>query len=257
MVSDANTMGSRTGGILSWLGNVAGSSISSIGSTAKKWFRKEIPGSAKSGARDTANAFSGLPGWIRDVVGDVSSVGSNIVHQVANGIWSAITFVRNAAAGIGAAIRNALPSSPAKYGPLSGKGYPLILGRNVSNFVARGIREATPAVQMASKELAGSVRANLTGKAMGRDSAYSLGAQWVQRYADGIESQSARATKAVGTLMSSATGLDSEVSAALSADGFQSIPDLIAEAMSGWEFKQNRDATWYMYKRAEKSRSRR
>src|SRR5690606_517704 len=204
MVSDSNTMGSRTGGVWNRLKGIAGRSMSSIGSLANKWFRKDIPGSARSGARDTANAFSGLSGWISSAVGNVSSVGSNIVHQVANGIWTAITFVRNAAAGIGAAIRGALPNSPAKYGPLSGKGYPLILGRNVSNFVARGIREATPAVRMASKDLAGSVRANLTGKAMGRDSAYSLGAQWVRSYADGIESQSARATKAVGALMSSA-----------------------------------------------------
>src|SRR5690606_13471013 len=171
------------------------------------------------------------------------------------GMWGALNLVRSAASSIGAAVRGALPNSPAKYGPLSGKGYPLILGRNVSNFVARGIRDATPAVRMASKDLAGSVRSNLTSRAMGRDSAYSLGAQWVQSYADGIESQSARATKAVGTLLSSATGLDSEVSAALSADGFQSIPDQIADAMSGWECKQSRDATSYMYKRAEKSRS--
>src|SRR5690606_19663043 len=228
-----------------------------IGSSANTWFRNQIPGAARAGAHDAANAFSGLPGWIRSAVGDVTSVGSGIAQQVANGMWGAPNLVRSAASSIGAAVRGALPNSPAKYGPLSGKGYPLILGRNVSNFVARGIREATPAVRMASKDLAGSVRANLTSRTIGRDTAYSLGAQWGQRHADGIESQSARATKAVGTLMSSATGLDSEVSAALSADGFQSIPDQIAEAMSGWEFKQSRDATWYMYKRAEKSRSRR
>lgn len=237
--------------------NLANSRMASIGSSANTWFRNQIPGAARSGAQSTANAFSGLPGWIRSAVGDVTSVGSGIARQVADGMWGALNLVRSAASSIGAAVRGALPNSPAKYGPLSGKGYPLILGRNVSNFVARGIRDATPAVRMASKDLAGSVRSNLTSRAMGRDSAYSLGAQWVQSYADGIESQSARATKAVGTLMSSSAGLDSEVSAALSADGFQSIPDQIGQALSGWEVKQHRDGTWYMYKKAEKSRSRR
>src|SRR5690606_17804665 len=68
IVSDANSMGSRTGSVWNWIMNLANSRMASIGSSANTWFRNQIPGAARSGAQSTANAFSGLPGWIRSAV---------------------------------------------------------------------------------------------------------------------------------------------------------------------------------------------
>src|SRR5690606_17293296 len=69
LVSDSIARGCRTGGVWNRLKGITGRRMSSIGSLANTWFRKDIPGSAKSGARDTANALSGLSGWISGAVG--------------------------------------------------------------------------------------------------------------------------------------------------------------------------------------------
>lgn len=63
------------------------------------------------------------------------SIGSNL----ANGMAAATAHVAAAAAGLAATVRSHLPSSPAKTGPLSGRGSPDILGRNISTMIASGV----------------------------------------------------------------------------------------------------------------------
>jgi phage-related protein len=76
-------------------------------------------------------------------VGNLGSLlfnaGVNVVQGLINGITSRIGAVASAASRLAGAVRGALPFSPAKYGPLSGKGAPERSGRKIAQDVARGL----------------------------------------------------------------------------------------------------------------------
>lgn len=65
--------------------------------------------------------------------------GRNLIMGLINGIKSMFNPLRSAMGGIGAVVAAFLPFSPAKEGPLSGEGDPLLRGREISARLAEGI----------------------------------------------------------------------------------------------------------------------
>lgn len=149
---------------------------------------------ALSGARRAVDAvqrgFSSLPGiitsaWSRAasavsagvsrVVGIASTIGSRItgavgnlggilfgagqaaVQGLINGILSKLGAVRSAASSLAGAVRGAMPFSPAKYGPLSGRGAPERIGQGIASQLARGMMSSTEALENAAVRMASAV----------------------------------------------------------------------------------------------------
>lgn len=102
--------------------------------------------------------FHTLPDTISEWVGDFFSAdnplfnnaGGNIVRGLANGMRAAIPFFTDAMRAVMAAGREFWPFSPAKVGPLSGSGDPMLAGQNIINRLAAGMTMATPQLQAAS-----------------------------------------------------------------------------------------------------------
>lgn len=70
---------------------------------------------------------------------DLTQVGANIVASLINGIRSQIPSLRSIMTTIAATVRSFWPFSPAKEGPLSGSGDPLLAGQNIIHRLAEGI----------------------------------------------------------------------------------------------------------------------
>lgn len=75
--------------------------------------------------------------------------GVNIVKGLIGGIKSMVGGVSNAISDVVGTIKDHLPWSPAKRGPLSGSGAPEIGGRNIIRMLARGINDASPHAEAA------------------------------------------------------------------------------------------------------------
>lgn len=95
------------------------------------------------------------------------NAGVNIIKGLIGGIKSMIGSVGSAISDVTSEIKNHLPWSPAKKGPLSGSGAPEIGGRNIVKLMAQGITSATPQIEAAMTHLTGTIKAkqNLTGSA--------------------------------------------------------------------------------------------
>ncbi len=108
-----------------------------------------------------------LPGKILGALGDVGRLlfdaGSNIIQGLIDGIGSMIGKVGDAIGSVTSKIRNFLPFSPAKEGPLSGSGYPLYAGEKIGDALAVGIRGRVGHVAAASLALAAAAAAPVTG----------------------------------------------------------------------------------------------
>lgn len=102
----------------------------------------QVDRSAGTLANGATAPFSGLPGAS---YGSGVSIGS----MLAWGMASQQAHVAAAAAGLAATVRSHLPSSPAKTGPLSGRGSPDILGRNISAMIATGVMSGRGTVAQA------------------------------------------------------------------------------------------------------------
>lgn len=104
----------------------------------------------------------GIGGRIRSAVGNLASLlvnaGRNVIQGLINGITSKLGALRDKAASAAATIRNLFPFSPAKEGPLSGRGSPDRAGAKIANMVAAGLRKRTPAIRAAAERAAEQVR---------------------------------------------------------------------------------------------------
>jgi len=84
-----------------------------------------------------------IPGRIRSIFAAAGTwllqAGRNIIQGLANGIMERINAVRSAIGNAVSSIRNMLPFSPAKEGPLSGRGDPFQAGQRISERIGRGI----------------------------------------------------------------------------------------------------------------------
>ena len=141
------------GRVVGALGGLAGS-LAGAASSAMSAF-----GSALSGGIGSAvSAVERDPGQIVGALGNLGRLlfdaGANVINGLVDGIKSKVGAVTGAIGDVAGKIRGALPFSPAKWGPLSGRGNPLYSGRAIGNLVAAGMHDAAGVVAAASAEMA-------------------------------------------------------------------------------------------------------
>lgn len=110
--------------------------------------------------------FRGAGRWLKDA-------GRRVIQGLIDGITEKIGALRRKISSVAQTIRDHLPFSPAKVGPLSGKGDPFLSGRSIARNLAAGVESMLPAVRRASQRLAGAAQAlaadgSPTGAAMRR-----------------------------------------------------------------------------------------
>lgn len=107
---------------------------------------------AVNSIRDKINAavgvVRGLPGQITSAVGNLGSLlysaGQNVIDGLISGISSRIGSLRAKIGEAAGAIRDSLPFSPAKEGPLSGSGDPTISGGKIVRMIGQGMEARIP-----------------------------------------------------------------------------------------------------------------
>lgn len=120
---------------------------------------------------DLVGFFERLPGRIISALGDVGhllwSAGASIIRGLINGLLSQLGALENTASSIVNTIKNFLPFSPAKKGPLSGSGDPSNSGRSIARNLAMGMLSGASYVTAAAHHLAGSAAIGPGGTAGG------------------------------------------------------------------------------------------
>ena len=122
--------------------------------------------------------------FIKNFFSDAGSLlydaGRNIINGLINGIKDMIGGIGNAIGDVVTEIKDHLPWSPAKKGPLSGSGSPEIGGRNIGRQVASGLFSSVPWVAAAAEHMAGaaalSVGHNRVGSGLAALAAVPAGA---------------------------------------------------------------------------------
>jgi hypothetical protein len=117
-----------------------------------------------------ASTVRGLPGRIRSAIGNLGSLlynaGRNVIQGLINGISSKLQSLRNIASNAASTIRNLFPFSPAKEGPLSGRGSPDIAGGKIAEMVAQGMERNTPRLYEAARAMAAATMAAGPGRGL-------------------------------------------------------------------------------------------
>lgn len=117
--------------------------IRSGSSSAMSFMRSAVT----NGFRAVMTAVRNLPTTIRNVFSNAGSLlvnaGRNIIQGLTKGIKKAIGGAVDAVKGGVQRIRNLLPFSPAKDGPLSGKGYTLYSGQALMGDFGKGMENAS------------------------------------------------------------------------------------------------------------------
>lgn len=111
--------------------------------------------------RERINAITsivaGVPGRIVSALGNMATLlvnaGKNVINGLISGIESRIGALRQKIANAAQTIRDALPFSPAKEGPLSGRGDPTIAGGVIVQMIAEGIRDDLPTLRLAAFDI--------------------------------------------------------------------------------------------------------
>jgi phage-related minor tail protein len=172
----AQAAGGAASGISSlwrWLSGVAGSIggyFTNLGTDVWNWISNGF-GQAKAGAiNGISNIWSwlgGLGGRIVTAVGNLGNAlygaGTALVHGFENGIKDAATSVVNTFKNaIPKVIRDHLPFSPAKVGPLSGSGDPYLAGQEIVRRIALGVKTQQA---LLSRTMSGALGLPMTGGA--------------------------------------------------------------------------------------------
>lgn len=138
--------------VLKWIGGLA-----SVPGKVGAWFGR-MKDAAISKAKSLASWMAGLPRRILSKLGNLGSLlygaGRNVISGLISGIWSKIGDVGSAMSSITQKIRDHLPFSPAKEGPLSGSGNPEISGGKIGAMLATGIAGSRGRVAAAMSGLA-------------------------------------------------------------------------------------------------------
>lgn len=117
----------------------------------------------------------GLPGQIISAVGNLGSLlyeaGQNVISGLINGLSSRIGALRAKIHEAASAIRDALPFSPAREGPLSGSGDPTISGGKIITRLTTGLEMQTPEVRRTMDTLGSMISQGLLAGRIGADGA--------------------------------------------------------------------------------------
>jgi hypothetical protein len=118
--------------------------ISAVVNTVKNAFNR-AKAAAASALGGLVSTVRGLPGRVVGALGNLGgllfSKGKSLVEGFIRGIGSMIGAVRDKASSIVHAVTDFLPGSPAKTGPLSGKGYVLLRARRFMDDFASGLND--------------------------------------------------------------------------------------------------------------------
>lgn len=140
------------GAIASLPGALGGAAAAAMGSFAS---------SIASGIGTAVSHVAGIPGKIVAALGDMGRLlfdaGAKVIGGLVDGIKSKVAAVGDAIGGVASTIRGALPFSPAKWGPLSGRGDPHFAGQKIATYLAEGMGQGTSAVAAAAARMAGAV----------------------------------------------------------------------------------------------------
>ena len=124
------------------------------------WFAK-LPGGVAGAVGGVVEKVAGLPGRIMGALGNLDDLlfdaGRNVIEGLIRGISSMIGKVGDAIGKVTKKIRDALPFSPAKEGPLSGAGSPDLAGAKIATMIASGITSKRASVAASAADLAGIV----------------------------------------------------------------------------------------------------
>jgi len=124
------------------------------GHWSKAWTDlKKLVGNALSDAWRLIKSFGSDAGSL------LYDAGKNIIKGLISGIKSMVGAAGNAISDVTSEIKNHLPWSPAKKGPLSGSGAPEIGGRNIVKLMAQGITQATPQIEAAMTHVTSAIKA--------------------------------------------------------------------------------------------------
>jgi len=117
----------------------------------------------RSGFGNLIGMFRALPGRILSAVGNLGSLlynsGQKVIQGLINGVTSMVGAVGNAISNVVGEIKDHLPFSPARKGPLSGAGAPVNSGRSIARQLAQGISSGVGGVSASMAQLTGAVRA--------------------------------------------------------------------------------------------------
>lgn len=128
-------------------------------------------GRAKSAVISVAGSLLtfvyGIPQRIMAALGNTGrllwNAGANIVRGLINGISSMIGAAGHAIGSVVSEIKQYLPWSPAKKGPLSGSGSPIIGGRNIGRQLAQGLTGSVTDVHAAAHQMTQAAAAAIGG----------------------------------------------------------------------------------------------
>lgn len=165
----SGAIGAVVGFVAGLPGRVAGA-LASLAGTLSRITRSAFAGMTSAvldGISDIVGWVASIPGRIWSALGDTARMlfqaGVNIVKGLIDGMMSMIGKVGDAIGSVVGKIRDHLPWSPAKEGPLSGRGYPLYSGQKIGGALADGILGSTGRVAAASLALAAAASAPISG----------------------------------------------------------------------------------------------
>lgn len=122
-------------------------------------------GGVKSAGSDLIGYVKRIPGMILAALGDVGKLlwnaGVSIIKGLIGGIGSMIGSVGHAIGSVASTIKSFLPFSPAKRGPLSGRGDPYYSGLSIGSKIAAGIAATAGKVKAAIGGTLSSMKAEL------------------------------------------------------------------------------------------------
>jgi phage-related protein len=95
-----------------------------------------------------------IGGIIQGLVNSMWNAGRNLIGNIVNGIFAAIPWLRDAASYAASVFRSFWPFSPAKAGPLSGRGDLRRAGQNMVGRLVDGLDSKTNALAAAANNLA-------------------------------------------------------------------------------------------------------
>ena len=137
--------------------NTMKSAVNTAKSTIVGYFGGMVTG-ATNKINTLLSNLRGIGGKIKSAVGNLAGLlvgaGRNVIQGLINGISQKLGALRDKAASAAATIRNLFPFSPAKEGPLSGKGSPDRAGVKIATMIAAGMDRRIPEVRDAALRMA-------------------------------------------------------------------------------------------------------